>query len=304
MLDSAAVCGQFQVWHCGGWVLIGSHCTGEKRLHAAVPLGCSALALGAMAVWLDIAPALAFGMLLVATLLWGPAGILSSLPATFLHVRLSLDSISSVCEARKVDIAPALAFGMLLVATLLWGPAGILSSLPATFLHVRLTVSCTSPSSGMPACKVRSCPAPPSPSHRACNGLVEMLLVATLLWRPAGILSSLPATFLHVRPAQRASVVYVRLSTGGHCARPCIWDAAGGHAAVGPCRAGILSSLPATFLHVRSVQRASVVHVRLSTGGHRTCTGFWDAGGGHAAVGPCRHPQQPVSNLPACATQI
>lgn len=51
-----------------------------------MPLAVSAFALGAMAVWLDIAPALAFCMLLAATLLWGPAGILSSLPASFLHV--------------------------------------------------------------------------------------------------------------------------------------------------------------------------------------------------------------------------
>ena len=63
-------------------------------MHAAGPLLVSALALGAMAVWLEVAPALAFLMLIVATLLWGPAGILSSLPASFLHVRPESQSTS------------------------------------------------------------------------------------------------------------------------------------------------------------------------------------------------------------------
>lgn len=59
---------------------------GERRWHATGPLALSALSLGCMAMWIDGNSMLAFGALLLATSLWGPAGILSSLPATFLKV--------------------------------------------------------------------------------------------------------------------------------------------------------------------------------------------------------------------------
>lgn len=39
-----------------------------------------------MALWIDDSPMFAFVALLLATTLWAPAGILSSLPATFLKV--------------------------------------------------------------------------------------------------------------------------------------------------------------------------------------------------------------------------
>ena len=67
---------------------------GEKRWHATIPLGIAAVALGAMALWMEGSPMLAFTALLLATCLWGPSGILSSLPASFLKVSLKLSKLS------------------------------------------------------------------------------------------------------------------------------------------------------------------------------------------------------------------
>lgn len=68
------------------WPATLRHDAGEKRLHATIPLGIAALSLGAMALWIDEFPMLAFLAMLSATCFWGPSGIISSLPASFLKV--------------------------------------------------------------------------------------------------------------------------------------------------------------------------------------------------------------------------
>lgn len=60
--------------------------TGERRFHCGVPFLLAAGALCCMAVFMDSDPSAAFASLLMATVLWGPAGIIYSLPATFLQV--------------------------------------------------------------------------------------------------------------------------------------------------------------------------------------------------------------------------
>ena len=51
-----------------------------------VPFLMAAGALCCMAVFMERDPSAAFASLLMATVLWGPAGIIYSLPATFLQV--------------------------------------------------------------------------------------------------------------------------------------------------------------------------------------------------------------------------
>jgi len=58
--------------------------TGERKYHAFVPFVIATLALGTMSALIDTNPATAFLAMLCATVLWGPAGIISALPATFL----------------------------------------------------------------------------------------------------------------------------------------------------------------------------------------------------------------------------
>lgn len=63
-------------------------CAGERRLHCFVPFVMAAGALSCMALFMDYDPSAAFVCLLGATVLWGPAGIIYSLPATFLQAGL------------------------------------------------------------------------------------------------------------------------------------------------------------------------------------------------------------------------
>ena len=57
---------------------------GERRYHATVPFVIATAALGCMSAMIDENPSVAFLSMLGATVLWGPAGIISALPATFL----------------------------------------------------------------------------------------------------------------------------------------------------------------------------------------------------------------------------
>ena len=57
---------------------------GERRYHATIPFVLATVALAFMAAEIDENPTAAFIAMLVATVLWGPAGIISALPATFL----------------------------------------------------------------------------------------------------------------------------------------------------------------------------------------------------------------------------
>lgn len=57
---------------------------GERKFHATLPFMLAAGALGVMAWLIDTDPRTAFLAMLGATILWGPAGIISTLPATFL----------------------------------------------------------------------------------------------------------------------------------------------------------------------------------------------------------------------------
>ncbi len=64
-------------------------CAGERRLHSAIPFLVGAAALTSMAFFMDSDPSAAFVSLLGATIVWGPAGVVYSLPATFLQACLS-----------------------------------------------------------------------------------------------------------------------------------------------------------------------------------------------------------------------
>ncbi|KAK9909692.1 hypothetical protein WJX75_006123 [Coccomyxa subellipsoidea] len=70
-----------------GWMLLlakSSQRTGERRLHSSIPFLVGAAALTSMAFFMDSDPSAAFVSLLGATIVWGPAGVVYSLPATFL----------------------------------------------------------------------------------------------------------------------------------------------------------------------------------------------------------------------------
>ncbi len=60
-------------------------CAGERRLHSSIPFLVGAAALTSMAFFMDSDPSAAFVSLLGATIVWGPAGVVYSLPATFLQ---------------------------------------------------------------------------------------------------------------------------------------------------------------------------------------------------------------------------
>jgi hypothetical protein len=64
--------------------IVWSCFAGERKYHAFVPFVIATLALGSMSALIDTNPATAFLAMLCATVLWGPAGIISALPATFL----------------------------------------------------------------------------------------------------------------------------------------------------------------------------------------------------------------------------
>ncbi|BDA42609.1 Putative tartrate transporter [Coccomyxa sp. Obi] len=71
-----------------GWMLLlakSSQRFGERRLHSSIPFLVGAAALTTMAFFMDSDPSAAFVSLLGATIVWGPAGVVYSLPATFLQ---------------------------------------------------------------------------------------------------------------------------------------------------------------------------------------------------------------------------
>lgn len=70
-----------QKWHHG------HAAAGERKLHATLPFLAGAGCLALMGAFLDSNPAAGFAALLGATVMWGPAGIIYGLPATFLQVR-------------------------------------------------------------------------------------------------------------------------------------------------------------------------------------------------------------------------
>jgi hypothetical protein len=74
-------------------------CAGERRLHSCVPFLLGAGALILMAFFLGSDPPAAFLSLLGATIIWGPAGVIYGLPATFLQA----------CMPPVLDCAPLVA---------------------------------------------------------------------------------------------------------------------------------------------------------------------------------------------------
>ena len=65
---------------------------GETRLHSSVPFLLGSVALLSMAFFLDRNPSAAFVSLLGATVIWGAGGVVYSLPATFLSVRVGFSA--------------------------------------------------------------------------------------------------------------------------------------------------------------------------------------------------------------------
>lgn len=49
-------------------------CVGERKFHSVIPFAIASMALGIMAMCIDESPSVAFAALLMATILWGPAG--------------------------------------------------------------------------------------------------------------------------------------------------------------------------------------------------------------------------------------
>lgn len=76
-----------------GWL-----CAGERRLHSAIPFLVGAGSLMAMAFFMDSDPSAAFVALLGATVVWGPAGVVYSLPATFLQASPSAKKVTLHCH--------------------------------------------------------------------------------------------------------------------------------------------------------------------------------------------------------------
>lgn len=80
----ACQCWSIPLCEKGDWDISLAVCTGERRLHSSIPFLVGAAALTSMAFFMDSDPSAAFVSLLGATIVWGPAGVVYSLPATFL----------------------------------------------------------------------------------------------------------------------------------------------------------------------------------------------------------------------------
>lgn len=76
---------------------------GERRNHVSVPLFIGGLALTSMAYTLTSHPEVAFVALLVAMLVWAPAGIFHSYPAGFLQVGFFVSDCGSWCKYDEDD---------------------------------------------------------------------------------------------------------------------------------------------------------------------------------------------------------